>query len=387
MGYNVVFSRTPDIIICGSILGNKHISKNTKIWGVGFHFHKEKSILQNQNLFYAVRGKLTLNKLKLNSNIALGDPGLLLSFFFKPKTQKQYDICIISHYIDYKFFIKNYGNKYFIINMGTNNIEKIANSINKCNFTFSSSLHGIIFSHSLGVPAVHLEYNKLASKNNFKFKDYYSILDIPYIKEKIKNKNLDSIIKKYKNNRFKFLPNYEIIKEIQDSLLFNFPFQKMNIVICTIINNINKDINEWCNFHLKLGFEHIYIFNNISKYNDYIDNFIDNKLKKKVHIQIIYNKRISKKKLYNNFYNKFKLNFKWCAFFNLGEFFVLYKWRNIAQFLNQNSFKKVFLIEFKKSIFRNNILIKRTYNQLKYEKLKNIVFTNHVRLIIKGGLY
>ena len=189
MGYNVIFSETPHIIICGSILGfNNYISNNTKIWGVGFHLNEEKSILQNQNLFYAVRGKLTLDKLKLNSNIALGDPGLLLSFFFKPKTKKQYDICIISHYIDYQFFLKNYGNKYFIINMGTNNIEKIANSINKCNFIFSSSLHGIIFSHSLGIPAVHLEYNRLDSKKNFKFKDYYSILDIPYIKEKLKKK-------------------------------------------------------------------------------------------------------------------------------------------------------------------------------------------------------
>ena len=388
MGYKVIFSKTPDILICGSILGfNKYISKNTKIWGVGFHFNEEKSILQNQNLFYAVRGKLTLDKLNLNSNIALGDPGLLLSFFFKPKTQKKYDICIISHYIDYQFFIENYGNKYFIINMGTNNIEKIANSINKCNFIFSSSLHGIIFSHSLGIPAMHIEYNKLASKNNFKFKDYYSILDIPYIKENITKNNLDSIIKKYKRNKSKLLlPSYEIVKQIQHSLLFSFPFQKINNAICTIINNINKDINEWCNYHLKLGFDHIFIFNNISKYNDYIGNLIDNKLNKKVHILSIYNKRVSKNKLFNNFYNKFKLNFNWCAFFNLNEFIVLYKWRNITQFLNQNAFKNVFLIKLKKNIFRNNILIKRAYRQLKYKKQINISFTKHDRLIIKGGL-
>ena len=67
--------------------------------------------------------------------------------------------------------------------MGTNDIENIANSINKCNFIFSSSLHGIIFSHSLGIPAIHLENRILDSKNNYKFKDYYSTLDIPYIKE------------------------------------------------------------------------------------------------------------------------------------------------------------------------------------------------------------
>ena len=229
MGYKVQFSNTPDIIICGSILGlNEYICNHTKVWGVGFHFDKEFTILKNPNLFYAVRGKLTLNKLKMNSNITLGDPGLLLSHFFKPITQKVYDICIVSHYIDFQFFKKTYGNKFFIINMATNNIEELANSIHKCNFIFSSSLHGIIFSHSLGIPAIHLEYKKLTSKNNFKFKDYYSVLDIPYIKEDLKKKNLYYIIKKYKKNRFKFLPNKKIIKQIQNNLLFSFPFKNKN---------------------------------------------------------------------------------------------------------------------------------------------------------------
>lgn len=105
--------------------------------------------------------------------------------------------------------------------MGINNIEHIANSINKYNFIFSSSLHGIIISHSLGIPAIHLEYHRLASKNNFKFKDYYSVLDMPYIKEDLKKKNLEIIIEKYKKNRYKFLPKFKIIRQIQDSLLIS----------------------------------------------------------------------------------------------------------------------------------------------------------------------
>lgn len=193
MGYKVIFAYIPDIVICGSILNFKNIKSNTKIWGVGFHNYKDYIRgVKNQSSFYAVRGKLTFNKLNLTSNIVLGDPGLLLSRFFSPKTKKIYDKCIISHNKDYNFFTKEFGNKYYIINMGTNNIEKIANSINKCNFTFSSSLHGIIFSHSLGIPSVHLEYRELYSKKNFKFKDYYSILDIPYVKEDLKMDNIDN---------------------------------------------------------------------------------------------------------------------------------------------------------------------------------------------------
>lgn len=125
MGYRVQFSNTPDIVICGSILGvNQFIQNNTKIWGIGFHFDEEITIIKNRNLFYAVIGKLTLKKLNFSSNIVLGDPGLHLSKYFTPINKKQYNICIISHYRDYEYFKKNYRGKFFIINMGTDNIEK-----------------------------------------------------------------------------------------------------------------------------------------------------------------------------------------------------------------------------------------------------------------------
>ena len=389
MGYKVQFSNTPDIVICGSILGfNKNISKTTKIWGVGFHFKEEFTHLDNQYLFYAVRGKLTLNKLKTNSIIALGDPGLLLSRFFKPETQKQYDICIIAHYIDYKYLKKNYGDKYIIINMATNNIEKIANSINKCNFILSSSLHGIIFSHSLGIPAVHLENKILASKKNFKFKDYYSNLNIPYIKEDLKKENLDCIIQKYKKNRFQFLPEKKIINQIQDRLLFSFPYQKMNNIICTIVNNENKEINNWCIYHLKMGFDNIYIFYNNRKYIDYIGNFIDNKIKSKVHFHTINNKKISNKLIYNNFYNKFKNKFKWCAFFDLDKYIVLDKSNNINEFLNSYITKNVFIIRLKNQKFRNTLLMKIPYKQQEnFKKQKKGFLINPEKAIIKGGIY
>ena len=41
--------------------------------------------------------------------------------------------------------------------MDVKDVEKVANEIKKYHFVFSSSLHGIIFSHSLGIPAIHIE--------------------------------------------------------------------------------------------------------------------------------------------------------------------------------------------------------------------------------------
>ena len=45
--------------------------------------------------------------------------------------------------------------------MGINDVEKVAYEINKCYFVFSSSLHGIIFSHSLVCSSNSYRKNKV----------------------------------------------------------------------------------------------------------------------------------------------------------------------------------------------------------------------------------
>ena len=400
MGYKVIFSNKPDIIVCGSILGKKKIiNKNTKIWGVGLHFNEELINMKNPDFFYAVRGKLTLNKIKITSDIVLGDPGLLLSRFYRPLTKTKYDICIVSHYIDYNYFNENFGDKYFIINMGTNNIEQIANSINKCNFIFSSSLHGIIFSHSLGIPAVHLEYKLLNSKNNFKFKDYYSILDIPYIKEDLKKDNLNNIIKKIKDSRIKYLPSRTIVKQIQDNLLFCFPYQKMTNIIYTIYKKDIKYINSWSEYHLNLGFDNIYIFAYESNSNNYIGDLFHDKYKSRIHLLNINDRILQKNNLYNNFFNKFKFNYKWCAHIDINEYIILEKWNHLYQFLNLAFFKNVSIISLKIFQYSYNkdktnkypiedkmkIITKRFQSKLLY-KLDNYRFINR-KNILKSNIF
>lgn len=384
MGYNAKFSNNPEILVCGSILGvEKKININkTRVWGIGLHNGLETPNVKDLNMIYAVRGKLSLKKLNSSSsNIILGDPGLLLSRFYKPKNEKKYDICIISHYIDYKYFLNKYGNIFYIINMGTNNIKKIANSINKCNFTFSSSLHGIIFSHSLGIPSVHLEYNQLFSKKNFKFKDYYSILKIPYIKENIRKENLDTIIKKYKNNRNKYLPKNKIIKKIQDNLLFSFPYQKMTYIICTYVQKDNKYINEWCKYHLSIGFDNIYIINNID--DNYIGDYLDNKIKNRVHILNINEKQNQRKYFYKEFYNRFNSIFKWCAFIDITDYIILIKRNTISHFFRDCDSKNISIIKlnYHRQSF-NNIIDKSLQ---KSKNKMNIIFEIQSKSIIKGG--
>ena len=391
MGFKVKYSKHPELVVCGSILGYKQTNFiNTKVWGAGYHFKKQKNPKKDKRIFYAVRGKLTYNKLKLESNIALGDPGLLLSKVFVPKSTKKYKLCIISHYVDYSWFKNNYNDKYYIINMGVSEVEKVINKINKCHFVFSSSLHGIIFSHSLGIPAIHIIKKKLASKNNFKFKDYYSVLDIPYTNINLNKEKLEDIIEKYINNKNQYLPSKKRIKQIQDSLIFAFPYQKMENVICAIAKNENKYINDWCHYHINLGFDNIYIYDNNDNNTEYIGDFIDDEIKNKVHILDINNKKLQQQNSYNSFYILFNSNFKWCAYIDIDEFIILEKWNNISEFVNDKIFKDAVIIRLKWHIFGDDNLIQRPFIQPIYKEIKNRLighfYEKQAKSIIKGNL-
>lgn len=228
-----VSSNNVNLGVTGSILANTQL-KNAKIWGCGFHNSTDKCSHKN---ICAVRGNLSRQMLNL-TNIKIGDPGLLASYFYKSKSSKKYKFGIVSHYIDYDFFKSlNLPDNVKLITMGTNDIEKVLDEINECEFILSSSLHGIIFSHSYNIPAIHIKHNELASKNSFKFLDYYSVFDIKYLMKSIKTKediDWDEFNLLYENKQL-FVPEAAEIKKIQEDLLSVFPYKEE-------IQNENSDM-------------------------------------------------------------------------------------------------------------------------------------------------
>lgn len=224
LGYDIEYSLEPEIIVCGSILSWLEYN-NTKIWGVGFHNYSENNINIKKENVYAVRGKMTAKK--LNLNCITGDPGILVSKFYTPKTTKKYKFGIIPHYVDYDWVKSLDLQNIKLIKIETTDLEHLFDEINECEFILSSSLHGIIFSHSFGIPAFHFKHNELGSKKSFKFLDYYSNFNLKYMMKEIKNKkdfNFNEFELLYKNKE-KFVPTKEEIEQNQNNLLSVFPFK------------------------------------------------------------------------------------------------------------------------------------------------------------------
>ena len=378
LGYTVNLTDNPELITCGSILGSKEWNGNPIVWGSGFHNEHDFLKVDIENIF-AVRGKLTYEKLNTDKEMALGDPGLLASYFYKPKTKKKYDFGFVTHYVDYND-IKNKFPNIHVISMTTNDIEGLFDKINECRFIFSSSLHGLIFAHSLGIPAIHVENKPLYSKNNFKFKDYYSVFkSIKYIKETVDTVDFNKYIN---NNSFK--PTQKEISEIQKNLLRFFPYGK--IAICAVAKCENNYINDWVNYHLNLGVDEIHIYdNNDPEYEDVLKR-IDNK--EKVFVHKIPNAKEFQIPTYNKFYKDNGKRFDWVGFLDIDEYIILNKWKSIKDFLNDDKFKWYNVIKLNWHMFGDDDKVKRDMSLPIYKgitkRLKGHEFESHGKQFIRG---
>lgn len=247
LGYNIKYAskKNCDVIGFGSLLDmilcNKteyfkrfryKFYKPAIVWGTGFIKEEESDKVMLRTLeVYAVRGYLTLNRLKkyknvkIKNNVAIGDPGLLISHFFDTKNiQKKYSLGIISHINDKNHYSINnikIKNTTFI-DIQQNPIDFIK-KVAECECIISSAMHGLICADSLGIPNIRIIQSNSLVGGDYKFNDYYSAFGINNPKsinlntQLIEQEDLEQIIQKYPISKQKVL-------EIQKNLLDAFPF-------------------------------------------------------------------------------------------------------------------------------------------------------------------
>lgn len=166
------------IVGIGSVIAIPN-NLNAKIWGSGII--KKDDIINNAD-FLAVRGKYTQNRLKELGFLApkcIGDPAILLPLVYKPNPKKLFKLGIIPHYIHYKEIVNVVKDENILIVDLSNDIEHVIDDINSCEYTISTSLHGIIVSHVYNVPSLWFEFGGISlCGDDIKFKDYFSSVNI-----------------------------------------------------------------------------------------------------------------------------------------------------------------------------------------------------------------
>lgn len=161
------------LVGCGSIL--HYANSGDFVWGSGAI--RSDLELHEKKLFIAsVRGPLT-RKLVISAGISCpevyGDPALLLPQV-KPMAagvKKKWKIGIVPHYVD-SFMMERFDPSVKILSVGKC-LDEFLIDLWSCERIVSSSLHGIIFAESYGIPADWVSLSDNVVGSGFKFRDYY----------------------------------------------------------------------------------------------------------------------------------------------------------------------------------------------------------------------
>ena len=172
--------------LVGSIAAKAKSRPGTILLGVGTisenQLKKESTMGKNVQVL-GVRGPRSrdafLSKFGLNPEV-VGDPGLYFYEVFKQLIDKERenqdnmkDLCFVSHEVENKQFADLfYEFKNVTISAG-GDIEPIIKFISTCRSIISSSLHGVIFSHALSIPAAPVQVSEKIAGGDWKYFDYY----------------------------------------------------------------------------------------------------------------------------------------------------------------------------------------------------------------------
>lgn len=206
-------------------------SKSSIVWGSGI-------IKKNENVreakFLAVRGPRTRARLlELGYSVpeVYGDPALLLPEFIPPAATKKYKLGIIPHYVDFAEVQQRFADQpeVKVINLMTDDIIRTTQEITECEAIISSSLHGVIVSHTYDIPALWVKFSSKLAGDNVKFYDYFESVGLEYKDEffidpaTTTQEELTSLLQA---NKSILVPDTEMLAFRKAQLLNSCPFKK-----------------------------------------------------------------------------------------------------------------------------------------------------------------
>lgn len=105
------------------------------------------------------------------------------------------------------------------------------------------------------------------------------------------------------------------------------------LAICAIFKNEAEDMKEWLEYHLLIGVEHFYLYNNFS--NDNYLEILNSYIEKGIVTLREWPLEQGQRAAYEDCYEKDRNESQWICFLDLDEFICPYKNNNIIEFLKK----------------------------------------------------
>lgn len=162
-------------------------------------------------------------------------------------------------------------------------------------------------------------------------------------------------------------------------LLFLFPVKdkkyRYTLTICSIFKNEARFLQEWIEYHLLIGVEHFYLYNNNSE-DDYM-SILEGYIKKGIVTLTDWADVPGQLSAYKHWYSNFRYETQWVSFLDLDEFICPRFNNTITCWLKKHERYPVIIIYWK--MFGTSGKMKHDYNKLtieqyvnSWEKLSNI---------------
>jgi hypothetical protein len=170
----------------------------------------------------------------------------------------------------------------------------------------------------------------------------------------------------------------------------------MITAICCIAKCENDYLQEWVDYHLNLGFTHIYIYDNNDLDGERIEEVLDKHIDKNIFIIDCRGKKAYQATAYTKFYQLYGNKYDWIAYI-VDEFITFSEksgLKNINDFLK--TFEDFEIIHLNWMTYGDNGIVDYTSNIVLDRFTKPLPFdmqiqynfpeNNHVKSIIRGGL-
>ena len=157
----------------------------------------------------------------------------------------------------------------------------------------------------------------------------------------------------------------------------------LKVAICTMGKKENLYVKEFINYYIKLGIDHIFIYDDNDPNTEKISEIIDKSYKNYVTIyenlkRIIKNQNIA----FTTCYHKNKIKFDWILFIDMDEYLVIVK-DNLKNYLSNPKFKKCDFIKVHWIIPTDNNLLhydnRSLFERFKEPYIKSRLFKTFVR--------
>lgn len=176
------------------------------------------------------------------------------------------------------------------------------------------------------------------------------------------------------NYNFKYLKNY--LKLILRSIVYKFIFKfspipktekKYKFSICSIFKNEGPYLKEFVEYHLLIGFEHFYFYNNNSddKYKEVLKEYVDKGIVTLTEWPIVPGQQA----MYEHWYATYRHETQWVAFLDLDEFICPTKAHTIDEWIKPFEQYPIIMIYWK--MFGTSGIINNDTNKLVTEQYFN----------------